>query len=94
MYDILVNFALTLVNAGFTRVSMEITTRGLAMVILILGPGRDNICATKSTTEWGGDKALDFLVPSLMSFATATKEEIHRIWLSFPCLKGFESLTS
>ena len=38
----LVNFILTSVNVGFTRVSMEITTRGLAVVILISGQGRDS----------------------------------------------------
>ena len=35
----LVNFVLTSVNTRFTGVSMEITTRGLAMVILVSGSG-------------------------------------------------------
>ena len=37
----LVNFVLTSVNTGLTGVSMEITTRGLAVVILISGPSHD-----------------------------------------------------
>ena len=37
----LVDFVLTSVNSEFTGVSMEIATRGLSGVILILGSGHD-----------------------------------------------------
>ena len=41
MFDIPCEFHIEFSNARFTGVYMEIATRGIAVVILISGPGRD-----------------------------------------------------
>ena len=48
----LVDFVLTSVNSEFMGVSMKIAIRGLSRVILISGPGRDNLGVEKTVPQF------------------------------------------